>query len=100
MTDNSSPEASEECEEPTEKLPAPSETEEMIHSLGTPLTIISGYVQLLRRRNRRKAGLDDAALERSLQAIEGAVDRMKDIVAEHRSAHPDHDGDTEGPASP
>jgi light-regulated signal transduction histidine kinase (bacteriophytochrome) len=70
-----------------DKLPEPYESGELIHSLGTPLTIISGYVQLLRRRNRDKDGSEAAALERSLEAIEGAVDRMKDIVAQHRDVH-------------
>lgn len=58
--------------------------DDMLHRLGTPLTIISGYAQLIRRRNRKYAGEEAEAMDRSLRAIESAVDRMKDIVAEHR----------------
>lgn len=62
------------------------ESDEMLHRLGTPLTIINGYVQLLRRRNRARAGQDADVMETSLAAIEGAVNRMKSIVDEHRRA--------------
>ena len=84
---------------PSDSLPdAPqksSEAEDLIHDLGTPLTIISGYVQLLRRRNRGKSEGDAAAMERSLEAIEGAVERMKKIVSEHRRQQSEEDGDSD-----
>jgi light-regulated signal transduction histidine kinase (bacteriophytochrome) len=91
MTEHSPSKASDGSVSNSENLSEPSESDELIHSLGTPLTIISGYVQLLRRRNRDKEGSEAAALERSLEAIEGAVDRMKDIVAAHRDLRCSHD---------
>ena len=93
MTKHPRLKASDKSEPDSGHLAEPSETDELIHSLGTPLTIISGYVQLLRRRNKQKDGNEAAALDRSLEAIEGAVDRMKQIVAEHREAQTHQDKD-------
>jgi light-regulated signal transduction histidine kinase (bacteriophytochrome) len=93
MTEHSPSKASDGSVTDAGQLPEPSESDALIHSLGTPLTIISGYVQLLRRRNRDKEGSEAAALDRSLEAIEGAVDRMRDIVAEHRNEQAGHDAD-------
>lgn len=71
------------------------ESDQMLHRLGTPLTIINGYVQLLRRRNRMKSGQDAVAMETSLAAIEGAVNRMKAIVDEHRRSLDEAEEDEE-----
>ena len=56
--------------------------DELLHQLGTPLTIISGHAQLLRRRTRHMVGDDAATLDRSLEAIEVAVQRMVAVLME------------------
>lgn len=53
-----------------------------LHQLGTPLTVIRGEAQLIRRRSRTQ-GTDDAALLRSLTAIDAAVQRMITVLTEY-----------------
>lgn len=96
MSEESAPEATDTPETELEASPRLSDSNELLHNLGTPLTIICGHVQLLRRRNRGKDGSDADALERSLDAMEGAVDRMREVVWERRAAEctPDSDDET------
>lgn len=92
MTHDSIPKAPDDHELPGDPdTTTDDDTREMLHQLRTPLTIISGYVQLLRRRNHRQEDGQADGLERSLHAIESAVDRMRDIIGER------HDPRDEGP---
>lgn len=73
---------------PDESLPKPLPLrgtplpDELLHQLGTPLTIISGHTQLLRRRTRHVVGDDVATLDRSLKGIERAVQSMITVLME------------------
>lgn len=85
----SDPEPRDDCEGRHDEHVEP---DEFTHRLGTSLTIISGYLQLLRRRSRGGMGADPETLRRSLNAMEHAVRKMRDAVDEHLA----RDGESEG----
>ena len=85
MTEEPALRAPDESGRNPEKQDKRSEADELLHDLGTPLTIVSGYVQLIRRRNRGQPGREADALERSLDAMEDAIERMREVVLNHRN---------------
>lgn len=82
MTNRPSLEASDDLPPKPTQVPGTPLPDELLHQLGTPLTIISGHTQLLQRRTRHMIGNDAATLDRSLRAIEGAVQRMVTVLME------------------
>lgn len=53
----------------------------MAHAVGSPLTVIKGHAQLIRRRARGRDDDNAVALERSVVAIEAAVARIMVAIA-------------------
>jgi signal transduction histidine kinase len=82
MTDRPSSKASDDSSPKPTHVQKISLPDELLHQLGTPLTIISGHTQLLQRRTKHLADDDVAVLDRSLRAIDGAVQRMVTVLME------------------
>lgn len=54
----------------------------LAHQIRTPLTVIQGHTHLMRRRVKQCGAAEAAALERSLAAIELAVQETVSVVDE------------------
>ncbi|MGE5086723.1 MAG: ATP-binding protein [Bacillota bacterium] len=64
------------------------------HEINNPLTIINGYVSVLRKNLQQKGLGDDAEINRRVESIESTVQRIAKIVRGLRSyAHGAHDGE-------